>query len=83
MKILVAAMFVVATTVPAMTPTEDKPFGGLCIDPVNVKTYPCPLGHDQFCNFVRQWQAKMKVNYPDVDRSVPEIERRCRLERTL
>jgi hypothetical protein len=33
------------------------------------------------CDLVRDWKAIMHRDYPDADRSIPTVERRCHLPR--
>ncbi|MGX9981935.1 hypothetical protein [Methylobacterium fujisawaense] len=49
------------------------------LGPIEAETFGPPSAW--FCGFVRDWKAVMRRDHPEADRSIPEIERRCRLPR--
>ncbi|APT31896.1 hypothetical protein MCBMB27_02605 [Methylobacterium phyllosphaerae] len=49
------------------------------LGPIEVEAYGPSSGW--FCTSVRDWQAVMRRDHRDADRSLPEIERRCHLPR--
>lgn len=65
-KALIASAVLLASTGQAQSPIEPHGYGST---------------HDWFCGVVSDWKALMRRKYPHVDRSMPEIERRCHLPR--
>lgn len=65
MRMTLAALALAIGTAPALGPVEPT------------------HGPDMqwLCDLAREWKADMRRDYPRADRSMPTVERRCRLPR--